>query len=149
VLNDIVLECALLSTSSPKEDFLFAWTCIGSCEAARGFLSNSSSLQFPKLSLPSGQFVFVVEVTPRKRSSSSSTQVASSVVTIDVKGTQVPEVALDIDTSKTFVDTQIPGVFGQVNANDKIVIVGELTPPPPPLNPSLKILTLPPYYAQL
>ncbi len=131
VLNDIVLGCAL-STDSSEEDFHFAWTCIGwspwgrSCEA-RGYLSNSSSLQFPKNSLSPGQFVFAVEVTPRKQS--SNTQVASSVVTIDVKDTQVPEVSIEIDTSKTFVDTQVPGVFGQVNANDKIVIVGELKPP--------------------
>ena len=141
VLSDIVLGCAL-STDSPEEDFHFAWTCIGwspwgrSCEA-RGYLSNSSSLQFPKHFLSPGQFVFAVEVTPRKQSSNAP-QVASSVVTIDVKGTQVPEVAIEIDTSKTVVvDTQVPGVFGQVNANDKIVIVGELKPPP-------SILPLPP-----
>ena len=73
--------------------------------------------------------MFWVEVTPRKQSSNTP-QVASSVVTIDVKGTQVPEVTIEIDMSKTFVDTSVPGVFGKVNANDKIVIVGELKPPP-------------------
>jgi hypothetical protein len=133
LLNDIILEFAL-STDSPEEEFHFAWTCIGRspwgdgvCEA-RGYLSNSSSLQFPKHSLSPGLFVFAVEVTPRKQSR-NNTQVASSVVTIDVKDTQVPEVAIEIDTSKTFVNTgtQVPGrVLGQVNANDKIVIVGEL-----------------------
>jgi hypothetical protein len=133
MLNDITLGCAL-STDSPEENFHYTWTCIGgspwggSCED-RGYLSNSPSLQFPKNSLYPGQFVFAVEVTPRKQSN-NNTQVASSVVTIEVKDAQVPEVTIEIDTSKTFVDTQVPGVFGQVNANDKLVIVGELKPPP-------------------